>query len=433
MKERMDQFDDMIRNKMAEELAHVPFEFKEEYWDAARLLLEDDERRRRALWWWWALAGALTLAVAWAAVSHEAPPPPSVPAPAMAEKNIPPHATQLPQNASSSYHTQVPAAKLQQPVVTRPSGWSPSDSKAASIPAPQLETPFLNERSLPTGTASVPPVQGVKSAPVLLPSLPLENVSSTEAASITVSSFATAPIIRVSKTHQRRQFGLVALAGTRSGWLEKEKIAVGAGLSLGYRLSRNWTVHTEVLWRRWKGQYAPLLHTDAGVAVNQVMATPESADGVTVSASTLQYSFGYHQNYTLQRIKAIHNIEIPIYLQRHQGKWALEMGGTLSYLWKQGRQEQQFEAASLQSARLAASEYELVRPVVDRRWAAGAIAGVQYALWRNVTIGARGVWKASVYQAPASINSDKLYTSAVVAPANSLTRWGADVRLQFLF
>jgi hypothetical protein len=438
----MEQFDDMIRNSLAGDAPAERFEFKEEYWLQAQALLDNFERRqKRRRWWiWWSAgllgAGALAyLAFSPASQNHVPSAPPETPmAVAPSENNIilqknkaagatiEPQIASIQQNPAESKngHTK----SKQEPVLPYVIGslppyekldptfnsaairqapplvvGAPLSEKAENATAPvQDETTFYDTTSVSDPT-EIPLFTPALTAPALLPGRVPPSVNRSApfmpVAPLVQSSTIPPSESPISKVRsQRLNIGLAANMGTYSGYLYQEKPSFALGVAQRYTLWRRWSLNADFLWRRYSGN--GLQGVEASGNLSQIDLYKLDHSPFSTISNQRSYSFGFTDQSTVETIRAIHWLEMPLSLQYRFGQIGVEAGGFAARMLTLGKQSQTYVSGSLQRTPvLQDSERATQKPEGVRRWETGYMAGLHWEPNRRWSVGARAYWRTS--------------------------------------
>ncbi len=482
----MEHFDDMLRNTMANDYPDQRFEFREEYWLQAQALIESYERkrRRRVIFW----TTITTLVVAGGVLlyfygpvqtpvreaepaSLPAVPSPNTPAanpdaPAESSPVVPvissPASTSPMADAS---HTQAentgsgavitaqketdqknskdyrfernhePIAENNHPIPAIPEGSSQETALQHRTDAPGITTEVAQQStttSLQSSVTSVPAKPHYSSElPVITSPGTINFVKSTGETPVPVLAVSVpeqkpvltgASMTKVNKS-RHLHIGVVATAGTYSGVFQKEQPTIGLGLTSRFALNDFWSVNADLNWKRWKGE-APATAT--------ALLPQQQLDGVYTQDVVRTYSFGYAQTRTSISLKAIHFVELPVYVERRFHQLAVEAGLQLNYLAFNRFAQEAYASESLSPAEQSVSSssyYAFNQEDFIKTFIPGVLAGVSYQPFRHFSIGIRGGWRPveKAYASSYALASPEAESNRSLRPLSS------EIRVKWLF
>lgn len=467
----MDQFDDMLRNNMANPAPETRFEFREEYWlQAERLLEADERRRRRGLLFWWAGFGTLALAgalwVFWPQQPSPNPTPASAtPAPvekAMAaapaqstplvyapQKNMPTQATESQNTVSNSLYNnrqhQTKNQKNNAPLVIA-ERLTPPIAMAASINTTLPVVYVDNPVSAPVPKAlfydhtsnvavETSPTLMMPAAQVLLPSGLLKEVSSTSPLQAIQSYIAPehTPIpVKIHKKEPRLQLGMVASVGSTSGLFTIEKPALALGGTARYRLNRHFSVDADLAWRRWKGQNFDNLSTQPGITTNNAFDTQYLSNNLATYTVRSNYGFGVTNIRAAIERQSLHLLELPLALQWHFRQFTLEGGVSTSLVMAARSELQEYTSGSFNHSETLAGEKAVWSSYTGfKRVQNGLFAGASWEPSRRWSVGVRAWYQTARRSAEDSPEKAGSVDYSSTSSFNGLS--GVDARVRFFF
>ena len=467
----MDQFDDMLRNNMANPAPETRFEFREEYWQQAERLLEADERRRRrGLLFWWSGLGAVALAgalwVFWPQDASPNPMPASQPpapvekvmalAPAHSkplvsapQKNMPTQATESQNTVSNSLYNynrqhqtknqknnaQLAITEQVIPESATTAGLNTSPPVAhvdnpVSAPAPKAI--FYDHTS--NVAVETSPTLMMPAAQVLLPSGSLKEVSSTSplpAIQFTKASENTPIPVKIHKTVPRLQMGLLASVGTPSGLFDVEQPGLALGGTARYRLNRHFSLNADLVWRRWKGQNFDNSSLQPGLTTNHALDAQYLSNNLATYTVRSDYGFGVTNVRAAIERQSLHLLELPLALQWHFRQFTLEGGISTSLVMATRSELQEYTSGSFNHTERLAREKAVWNTYTGlKRWQNGGFAGVSWEPSRRWNVGVRAWYQTARMSAENSPEK----AGAVVSTSSSNWLPGIiDARVRFFF
>jgi hypothetical protein len=233
------------------------------------------------------------------------------------------------------------------------------------------------------------------------------------------------PMTKVHKD-QRVQWGITASLGTPSGLFIDEKPGIALGMTSRFRLSRKFSINTDLIWRRWKGN-RNFNNYEYVSANNDALL----ADLVS-NQNSLNYSFGYIATDITTAPKAFHLLELPVSLQYRIKKVALECGLDVSVRLVESIYQEQYQTTSLDAAQsLVKSGRSYQAYSKSDRFQTAILAGVHWQPSRKWSFGVRTYWNTSPssnlnFQKSSDFNSNVL----VISPTHAMT---AEARIGYFF
>lgn len=468
----MDQFDDMLRNNMANPAPETRFEFREEYWlQAERLLEADERRRRRVLLFWWSGLGAVALAGAlWLFLPQEPSPNPTpasstptpvekpmaaapvqstplVPAP---QKNMPTQATESHNTVSNSLynHNRQHQTKNQKnnALLAITERVIPESATTASLNTTPLVAHVDNPVSAPAPKAifydhtshvavETSPTLMMPAAQVLLPSGLFKEVSSTSplpAIQPYIASENTPNPIKIHKNVPRLQLGMLASVGTTSGLFTIEKPGLALGGTVRYRLNRHFSLNADMVWRRWKGQNFGNSNLQPGVTATNTFDSQYLSNNLATYTVRSNYGFGVTNFRAAIERQSLHLLELPLALQWHFRQFTLEGGVSSSLVMATRSELQEYTSGSFNHTETLAGEKAVWSSYTGlKRVQNGLFAGASWEPSRRWSVGVRA-WSQT---ARLNVENDPEKAGAVAYSSTSATHWlsGIDARVRFFF
>ncbi len=239
---------------------------------------------------------------------------------------------------------------------------------------------------------------------------------------------APVPMTKVHKD-QRVQLGITASLGTPSGLFIDEKPGIALGMTSLIRLSRKFSINTDLIWRRWKGNRNFNQYGDITLNNN---ASPELVYDLVSNQNSVNYSFGYIATDITTAPKAFHLLELPISLQYRIKKVALECGLDVSVRLVESIYQEQYQTTSLDAAQsLVKSGRSYQAYSKSDRFQKAILAGVHWQPTRKWSFGVRTYWNTSPssnlnFQKSSGFNSNVL----VISPTHAMT---AEARVGYFF
>ena len=239
-----------------------------------------------------------------------------------------------------------------------------------------------------------------------------------------LSVAASTPMTKVQKD-QRFQWGVTASLGTPSGLFIDEKPGIALGTTSRFRLSRKFSINTDLIWRRWKGNRNfnnyEYVSTDNDALLADLVSNQNS----------LNYSFGYIATDITTSPKAFHLLELPISLQYRIKKVALECGMDVSVRLIESIYQEQYQASSLAAASLVKSGRSYQAYSKSDRFQTAILAGLHWQPSRKWSFGVRTYWNTNPssnlnFQKSSGFNSNVL----VISPTHAMT---AEARVGYFF
>lgn len=236
---------------------------------------------------------------------------------------------------------------------------------------------------------------------------------------------APTPTTKVHKD-QRVQWGITASLGTPSGLFIDEKPGIALGMTSLIRLSRKFSINTDLIWRRWKGNRNFNNYEYVSASNDALLADLVS------NQNSLNYSFGYIATDITTAPKAFHLLELPISLQYRIKKVALECGLDVSVRLVESIYQEQYQTTSLDAAQsLVKSGRSYQAYSKSDRFQKAILAGVHWQPTRKWSFGVRTYWNTSPssnlnFQKSSGFNSNVL----VISPTHAMT---AEARVGYFF
>jgi hypothetical protein len=233
------------------------------------------------------------------------------------------------------------------------------------------------------------------------------------------------PTTKVHKD-QRFQWGVTASLGTPSGLFIDEKPGIALGMTSRFRLSRKFSINTDLIWRRWKGN-RNLNNYEYVSGISDAFV----ADLVS-NQNSVNYSFGYIATDITTSPKAFHLLELPVSLQYRIKKVALECGLDVSVRLVESIYQEQYQTTSLDAAQsLVKSGRSYQAYSKSDRFQTAILAGVHWQPTRKWSFGVRTYWNTSPssnlnFQKSSGFNSNVL----VISPTHAMT---AEARVGYFF
>lgn len=470
----MEHFDDMLRNSIANDYPENRFEFREEYWQQAQALIESYERKRKRRAIFWIFNGLLLSTVTvWYMYNDNQPGPikPDVQHTTQQTLEQPMAVVQEPaKGATGTNHQTLPS--LTESSDTRPyttpsstdvltnntqqnnntekqlihtintenktsaaTANGPSQKTVLLTPQPGFQPDaysFSPEQPGAANSAAAPGRETVLTVEMIEP-LALQFVTSVAAAElpelaktpVTSSEVGTTGNSITQKAQEHKwHAGLTAFAGNSGKTIGKENFSFGLGIVNQFRINRKWSVNADLLWRR---RNAPLSSSSTNIPV--LPSLGELIDEEQV----ITYSFGYNQTRTTTSLKAIHFAEVPVYVSRHFGKWAIDAGGMVTTPLLSKTYTERNESSSLNRVEYTsgeATQYRLNTNHIRSSIIPGLVAGINFEPFRNLSVGVRGTYNLAKNDYTLSFsgeNTDPLKLN------RSLMPFSADLRVKWLF
>jgi Outer membrane protein beta-barrel domain len=233
------------------------------------------------------------------------------------------------------------------------------------------------------------------------------------------------PMTKVHKD-QRFQWGITASLGTPSGLFIDEKPGIALGMTGRFRLSRKFSINTDLIWRRWKGN-RNLNNYEYVSGISDAFV----ADLVS-NQNSINYSFGYIATDITTSPKAFHLLELPVSLQYRIKKVALECGVDLSVRLVESIYQEQYQTTSLDDAQsLVKSGRSYQAYSKSDRFQTAILAGIHWQPSRKWSFGVRTYWNTNPtsnlnFQKSAGFSSNVL----VISPTHAMT---AEARVGYFF
>ena len=315
---------------------------------------------------------------------------------------------------------------------TTPTTNNPDNTLNPPSTVPEQTTVAYNRTSSPTAPLETTLPHFAFAAFEVLPSRSMAVVTGDESTRTSLAAYSVPRSMAVptppTKVHkdQRTHWGLTASLSTPSGLFLDEKPGIALGMTARFRLNRTFSINTDLIWRRWKGnrnfnQYEDISATDA-----------ELVHDLVSNQNSINYSFGYIATDITTSPKAFHLLELPVSLQYRIKKVALECGVDVSVRLLESIYQEQYQTTSLDDAQsLVKSGRSYQAYSKSDRFQSAILAGIHWHPSRKWSFGVRTYWNTNPtsnlnFQKSAGFSSNVL----VISPTHAMT---AEARVGYFF
>lgn len=480
----MEHFDDMLRNTLANDYPENRFEFREEYWHQAQALIESYERKRKRRTIFWVFTGLLLTTAAVLYFYDGSQPAEKITPdaqPAVQQTLQAPMAVQ--QNATTGTNNQAQHTSTTSKNDTSPeqvtaditnhasntgkaskntSSYTPSNinntvqeripdiisgnntstaSTSGSSQKTALQTPqpgYQPDAIIPS--PQQPGAVNTTTAPGRVTILASKRIQSPAFQSVNSISPAPKPVLAlvpastdvmaasssiIKKANENKwHAGVTLLTGNSEKILSKEHFSLGLGIANQFRFNHKWSLSADLLWRR---RNAPSQFVPSNLPVSN------NADAIVYDEQVTTYSFGYYQTHTTTTLEATHFAEIPVYVSRHFGKWAIDAGAMVTTPLLSKTHTERNESSSLNKIATTTADvtkYESNVEQIGNSILPGLIAGINFEPFRNLSIGMRGTYTLSQNNYTLSFST---IDQEPLKLNRSLSPFSADIRVKWLF